>query len=270
MRRPVNERVKSRDTGAQKHLNRVRSKRKPVDTDDEFEEPPKRRRKPRKKDQTKELDAVRRDAIEAMEAFEDIEDGDGPVGPDVEAMVNSTFHKDFDKLRTMLSPDNVELRVDQAAPLLFRAALAMILDLLPIAEHKYRKSRQESAAYALTAMINQARDLTNDVRLSEDTEGRAVVLGQIINMNFVRIAELLLNEKYALQRKLEAVITDATVRRAFKAELDKMVLSYTKGLKDIQGLLTDQSRGYLLGDANYLNPSAPEPAKKRKRKKSGK
>lgn len=49
-----------------------------------------------------------------------------------------------------------------------RQAYATVIGLIPIAEQEYKKHKRESLAYALKALIGEARDLAQDLAASSD------------------------------------------------------------------------------------------------------
>lgn len=186
----------------------------------------------------------------------------------------SKFEEDFQTLREMVSPENDLLRVDQSSALFYRASLAMVLDLLPLAEKNYRESRKESAAYALNALINQGRDLNNDVKMSEDTAGQVLVLQQLVQTNFTRLADLLLKERHAFAMKVESLLKSNSDKKEIKSNFDATIKTFVKGANSLQDLLNLQISGYLHGDPSYLNPMFNSDnnnlSKPKKRKRKGK
>lgn len=233
-------------------------KRQPVDVDEiPFDvDPPKKKKKKR---------GAEDEHLKALESFADRFAGDLEDGEEEES-AESVFTKDYTKIKKLLDPDNPNLRIDQVSIAFFRAALATILDLLPIAERAYRKSQKESAAYALTALINQARDLTSDVKMGDDVEGQAILIKKIVDMSYVGVAEMLLQEKFALQAKLDTLSSSPSVRKAMRQELDDMVRSFIKGMRAHSDLTSTRVKAFLQGDPNYMNPGEPEKVLKKRRK----
>jgi hypothetical protein len=240
----------------------VKKKRDPVDTS-KYDDLPPWEDQPLKKSKIGKERAKNADvATKIKKRLEAISEDDE------EEEDESIFKQDFDKLRASLSPDNGDnLRIDQVSASFFRASLAMIMELMPIAEKAYRKTQKESAAYALTALMNQARDLTNDVRRSEDAEGQALQLKSVVDTTFKSVAQLLLQEKFALQTKVDAITNDPRVRKAIRAEMDATILSFTIGLREHSNLLSARIRSFLLGEANYMKPGEEVIEKKFKKKK---
>jgi hypothetical protein len=264
--RPASTRVVSRSAGKQPR------KLKPLDLPEDDNDFRPRGRKKRSKDQTKESDAKRREAFDDREAFADdllnsVDDEDD------EGKIASVFQTSFASIKKQMEKEG--LAIEDSSTAYYRTCLALIHDLMPLAEKNYRTTGKEGAAYVISTLINQARDLTNDLRLAEDVEGKLVVIRSLVHTSFVRIAELLLREKYAMHNTIDGITSNATIRKAFRKELDSMIMSYGKGLKDFEMLLGKQVGAYLSGDPQYLSAGSDreeteEPKKKRKgRKKSG-
>ncbi len=263
--RPASTRVISRSAGKQP------KKQKPLDLPEDDNDYRPRGRKKRSKEQTKESDAKRREAFDEMESYADdliasAESGD-------EEAVKSVFQKSFADIKKQMEKDGTAIEDTSVA--YYRTCLALIHDLMPLAESNYRKTGKEGAAYVISTLINQARDLTNDLRLAEDVEGKLIVIKSLIHSSFVRIAELLLREKYAMHNTIDGITSNSTIRKAFRTELDSMIKSYAKGLKDFEMLLGKQVAAYLSGDPQYLSAGSERstdedaPKKKKRKRKNG-
>lgn len=271
--RPVSLRTSSRSVGKAASAKKSPKEISLPEDDDDFR--PRSRGKKRSKEQTKERDAKTREKFEGeleemagelLEAME--EEGDSSKSK------ISVFAKDFQKLRKTLSPENTELRIDEAASAGYRALLAMCFDLVGQAEKSYRQTGKEGSMYALQALVNQIRDLNNDVKLSEDIQGRLMTVEQLIRNAFIRMASFVLNEKYSMQRQIDALTTDGRLRKAFRKELDDGIKVIAHGMRDHQKLLNSQLALYLAGDPNYLNPQLgdaeenPDAPKKKKKRRT--
>lgn len=266
--RPANQRSKSRpkrqtnskvvkapELNALKEMDKRLKKKKPtkrVEVDDTAKIKSKKREKSKTK---KDVSGKKREKIQAK--LEELADEVLDLEEDSEEKEEliSSFEQDFSKLREMLSPENEMLRIDQASALFYRASLAMIMDLMPIAEDTYRKSKKESAAYALNALLNQARDLNSDVKMNEDVNGQVLIMNTLIHTNFTRIADLMLRERHSFSTKIDTLISKPAVRKSIKSELDSTIKSFIKGTNSLQKLLTMQIEAYLQGDPNYINPN---------------
>lgn len=263
-------RVKSRPSSTRTVARNAGKQRKvaPIDLPEDEDDYRPRSRKPRSKEQTKESDAKRREAFEEAE-----EQANALLEDDAsEKKVKSVFKRSFQDIKKKLESDG-DIPIEETATAYYRTSLALIQDLMPIAEENYRKTGKEGAAYVINVLINQARDLNNDLKLAEDIEGRLSVIQTLVHSIFVRVAELLLREKYAMHNTIDGVTSNSTLRKALRKELDGMIMSYAKGLSSFENILNMQVRAYLSGDPNYLaagSERTEEPKKKKgRRKKNG-
>ena len=251
----MSERSKSRSSSSQrsKHTSEKRSK---LDLDQfGYEDEPKKVKGKREKSAK-----VNKLAKKVEQSLEDIEDG--------EDIPESVFKKAFAELRKTLGTENTDISVDIASSAFQRSSLLMLTDLVPLAEEAYRKTKKESAAYALTALLNQIREVNNDLRVVEDVESKALNLRKVIDSSFLGVAQLILQEKYELQNKINALTNDSRIRKAVRSEIDSMVNSMAEGLQQHSNLCSDRIRAYLLGQSDYMNPYKEEtPIKKKKRRR---
>lgn len=228
-----------------------KSKREAIDLDqfEDFEAPPKKSKSNKK---------ISKLSEKLKKKLKDAEEGED-VPPAV-------FEKAFKELRKTLETNNADISLDQSTNAFLRSSLLMLTDLIPVAEASYRKTRQQSAAYALSTLVNQVRDINNDLRMVEDVESKALIMKRIVDTTMLGIAQMFLAEKFELQNRLNAYITNSGIRKAVRKDLDQMMRSASQGLQDQSNLLSDRIRAYLLGNPTYMNPNAqPEEPKKKKK-----
>lgn len=191
--------------------------------------------------------------------LKDVEEG--------EEIQPSVFQDAFAELRRTLTTDNEEISLDLSTPAFLRASLLMLTDLIPIAEAAYRKSRQQSAAYALSTLVNQVRDINNDLKVSEDIESKALAMRRMVDSTFVSLAQLIMQEKFAFQERVNNATNDTRMRKVIRSEADTMLKSMGHALTEHSTLLSDRVRAYLMGNPNYMNPSMEEKVGRVKSKK---
>lgn len=206
------------------------------------------------------------DSMEQL-ASEIIENADG------ESEVKSTFSTRFKGIQKRIEKGE-DIPLETVAEQFFKATLDMAIDLLPIAERTYRKTQKEGAMYPLIGLVNKIGELMNDVKMSDDIAGKLVTVRALNHTAFVRVADLLLREKYNLQAAIDGLTTDTTMRKALRRQIDSTIISFGKGMYEHEKLLSQQLTMFLEGDPNYLNPSSgnddldnPEARKKKKKKK---
>lgn len=242
------------------------SSKEPLNLPEDDDDVPVSRKKKKRSSKT----VSNKDAVDGiLDLLEAEKDGGEPSDP----FKFAKSKKDFDKLKDYLAPDNAEFNIDAASNIFLRSSASTIADLIPIAEATYRTTKKEFAAYALSSLVKQLNELIAELRVSGDVEGKLLTITQIIQSSFVRIAELLLREKFNLHKTIESVSNDPVVRKELRRELDVMIQSYGKGLSQQKDLLTQQLTMFISGNPNYMNPFAAseeeEAPKKKKRKKNG-
>lgn len=274
--RPTNARTKSRSSvksapTIKPSVGKKRSAPPELPEDDNDWSP--RRGKRRGGDDGKKKSAKAREKFEKMSIEEIggelagmIEEEDGG-----EKQPPSTFSKHFAAVKSQLDKgEDVPIEVQSEA--FFRATRAMAIDLMPIAEGSYRKTQKEGAMYALVALANKVGELQNDLRMSEDIDGKVATINSLLYSNVVRVANMLVQEKYTLQNSIDGIVRDTAQRKALRKEIDETIMSFIAAMEEHRKLLEMQVRAFLSGEPNYLNPmaAAEEEARKVKKKKGKK
>lgn len=94
--------------------------------------------------------------------------------------------------------------VDRAVGFFQKKMLSAVVNLIPIAEKKYKKYGTQGHAYALNAMISGARELASDLQATADRQKLALTIVQEILMPAFRaIVQSIVDEHYTLKRDLE-------------------------------------------------------------------
>lgn len=223
-------------TGFREGRNNTRSSKKPVQDE-------------KKKSSTKKtLD----EAQEVVEDYMDsalLEEGDPKKK-------SERFAKEFRRLRKQVGADNDHFNPEQVNTEMLRALLAMVVSLIPVAEANYRSSRKESAAYALNALINQAREVSTDLRMAKDYEGQALFIrDNILSPIFRAFTQNLLNEHQHLKNTIDTSISRDKEARKIKAELDDVTRSLGKFLSETITKSFADIDNYLQGNMQNLMPS---------------
>ena len=173
------------------------------------------------------------------------------------------FAKEFRRLRKQVGAGNEHFNAESTSAELLRALLAMVTDLIPVAERSFRSSGKENAAYALNALVNQARELDADLRLRKDFEGQALFIkDNILTPVFKAFVQQMLNEHQMLKSSIDSYVTNSKDRKKLKVNVDDSTRALgtfiqetiTKSFADIDN--------YLQGNMQALMPST---GKKRKR-----
>lgn len=240
--RPHNGKTK---TGFREGRNKVRSSKKPVEPEN-------------KQSRKKTLD----DAQEVVEDYMDsalLEEGDPKKK-------SERFAKEFRRLRKQVGADNEHFNPEQVNNEMLRALLAMVVSLIPVAEANYRSSRKESAAYALNALINQAREVSTDLRMAKDYEGQAsFIRDNILSPIFRAFTQNLLNEHQHLKNTIDTAISREKEARKIKAELDDVTRSLGKFLSETITKSFVDIDNYLQGNMQNLMPTGGNKPKRSKK-----
>lgn len=113
--------------------------------------------------------------------------------------LRSLFGQESVRIQELLLDKHTDNAIDNAN----RALLRATLDLIPIAEGRYRDDSRQSNAYALNTLINQARELIADIQASDD---KSVVTDRIvydiIKPTMMTFAQFLIDGNYQLKREL--------------------------------------------------------------------
>lgn len=117
--------------------------------------------------------------------------------------LNSVFKDEVSTIQRLLEAHNS----DGAITVFQKTALATMIELIPIAEEKYRKFGNERSAYALNSLITQARELVGDIKAEQDQRELALRLSrEIVNPAFIQIMQNMVDNLYQLKRNVESCV----------------------------------------------------------------
>ena len=127
---------------------------------------------------------------------------------------------------------------------ILKYCLNMSMHLLPTAQEIYTRYRSERAMYALNALVNQTRDLMDDIRqLSSNDKTVDHMLNSIMLPNLQLILQHTTNE-FA---ELKTILSDAMPAKKAKmlrATMSKMQKNQAKLLTDIGKMTEEKIREY--------------------------
>ena len=223
--------------------------------------------------------STRKHKQRAKDAFDlikgDLSDEDAELIGDLmqdkeeEGVIESFFQKAFSTLQEDASSPNADFRTDSAAKNMQRAKLALILSLIPVAELTYLKDPKQSSAYALMSFMDQARQLTEDLRTISDADGQSdFITRRIVAPAFLNAGQVLLTEVTAYKGSIDTEVRDPHTSKMLKRALDATAISFAKYLTEMQRSLSAQVAAYLQGDASAFEvPAAFHGTAKVSRKK---
>lgn len=122
---------------------------------------------------------------------------------------------------------------DKAAEHILKSLTSVLVDLLPIAEAKYRKDPRQGSAYALNNLISTTRELAADLQSSTD---KSVVINNII-FNILQpssqtIVTFLIDNNFTMKKELASYIKTEHSREANQV-IDKMSKAYVSFFKAV-------------------------------------
>lgn len=179
-----------------------------------------------------------------------------------DALEANRFEKEFRKLRKKTSASNDNFNAESLNRLMLRAMLTMVLDVIPIAEEAYRKSKKESAAYALNSLLNQARELSLDLKLAKDVSGQAeFIQSKVLTPVFTSFTQLLIQEIFALKNTVDTEAQNK-VGKPIKAQIDKMARSLGKYQTEMIAKIGQDIESFLNGSLR-LDGTTVKPSRKK-------
>ncbi len=128
---------------------------------------------------------------------------------------------------------------EKSMMIIYQALLDMVLNLIPLAESKYREGTAERAAYALNVYINQARELQNDMRALHDFSQTGYRIVEIVAHSFTLIAQNLVGEKGMVSQELMLKLSPVE-RQAVESAINNMVQNQGRYMNETLKSLRDQ------------------------------
>lgn len=173
----------------------------------------------------------------------------------------SRFEKEFQSLRDSAGSGNAQFDSDDLTARSYRAMLSMVLELVPVAEVKYRESRREQDAYALNALINQTVTLSGLLRGFTDQQDKASHIAQrIIAPAMVLLAQQLMVAMTTVQAAIDGAQLKPGQSKGIKDALAGMMRGYAGFLAQQSGVLADSVSSFLTGGS--AQTALPAPGKK--------
>lgn len=115
----------------------------------------------------------------------------------------SIFKGKVSDIQRFIETNDSDNAIDQAQ----RQLLLMLIELIPIAEDKYREFGNERAAYALNSLVSQIRELISDIRSEEDSSQLVQkILNNILHPTFLLLGQNLVDNMYHLRKQIEIYV----------------------------------------------------------------
>lgn len=194
----------------------------------------------------------------------DDERGAGMPGSDgIEGQI-SVFENEMEVVRGLISNESVEYNAELANKMLLRSMLAMTLDIIPIAEKAFRQTTKENAAYAVNALINQAREIATDLKMMGDVENQAKFIREsIIIPMFTAQAQNMLHEMLSLKSVIDTELDKSPkTAKIVKRRVDDTLRTIANFMTQSSDKMTSDIESYLSGDMASIG-TKPKKAKKK-------
>lgn len=184
-----------------------------------------------------------------ISGLEKIIKAEGHTLTDKQKVKLARFQKDFKKLKRQAGVGNNDFKSDALTRSMYRAMMGMGLELVPIAQQKYMDTKSESAMYALMSLINQLKDVSNEIRNMQDLEEQSEhIVKRILMPSFVLATQNLLSTAMALKAELDSAKMGSISRRKIKASIDDMLKGQAQYMNELSRSVNDSTTKYLLGD----------------------
>lgn len=122
---------------------------------------------------------------------------------------------------------------DAAAELIMKSLTSVLVDLLPIAEARYREDPRQGNAYAFNNLVSTARELVTDLQANTD---KSIVVNNIIfnilQPSSTTIVTFLIDTNFSFKKEMAGYVKPEHGKEANDL-IDKMSKSYVAFLKAV-------------------------------------
>ena len=202
----------------------------------------------------------------AKDELAEVLKGAGLVGSDGIDGEISRFQREMGSVRKLISNKNEDdLNTEILNKMMLRSMLAMTLDVIPFAEKAFRNTMKENAAYALIALIKEAKETSTELNLIGNVENQSSFIKEsIITPLFNAMAQHFLQEMLSMKSTIDTELSNKPkTGKRIKRQLDEVMKSIGMFMTQSNDKIAENVHLYLSGQmSDVLNP-AP---KKRKKK----
>lgn len=158
-----------------------------------------------------------------------------------------------------------EASQDAASKKLMLSMLNSVTRLLPIAERKFVETKSEGAGYCYSALMNQAKDLTAQIRSLASHDMQARFIGDnIIGATMVLAVQMLMTSMAPVKSAIDGLKLDPTEAKAMRRRVDDALRDYVGWAQQAQESMADRVHEYLCGgDAPASGGKSKAPKAKR-------
>jgi len=113
------------------------------------------------------------------------------------------------------------------------AVLKRLVGLVEIAEEEYRNRPGQANAVAMTVIINQSRELINDIQAAADKNDLPMrIANDVLNPEFVSLGHTIINQMFYLKKAIDSDVRDERRQIVDEAinETTKEMAKYVEGM----------------------------------------
>lgn len=178
-----------------------------------------------------------------------------------EKMQYEEYKRKFTSLSKRVRSDEEATSTDKIQQSMLQTTLAMILELIPVAEKIYRIKKSENAAYALNALINQSREIVVDLKLAKDVTGQVTYIrNEVLTPVFIAFTQTLIDSVYELNRHIDSNVTKTKEAIRVKEQVTELAKTLGRFQTGMINQVTDNITAYLSG--NLVTTQEPKRVKK--------
>lgn len=125
------------------------------------------------------------------------------------------------RLRKLAKKRNYD---DKDSLIMLGALFGIVMNMIPQAEEQYYKFGNERAAYAFNALVSQAREISNDIRMVSDLTQQADRVFQLFLIGYRKYAEALVDDTYRLKKEIASLIKSKSLRKKVEDAIQQFTL----------------------------------------------
>ena len=155
------------------------------------------------------------------------------------------IQKGFNEISKSFATDNPHFNIDASAMALYRSATEALINSIGLAYQKYRVNPTQSYAYALTALITQAREMIEAIHsLKTNDQLIEYLMRNIIKPVMTDLATDMSDEFFKVKRNA-IYITSPEERKELQANIDETLMVCGRKFQDAFNKLVKDISEYL-------------------------
>lgn len=189
---------------------------------------------------------------------------DSTFAPNILDEEVSRFQKELKTVRKHISnTSEIELNTEKLNKMMLRSMLTMILDVIPLAEKAFRASAKENAAYALIALVKEAKEIHSELNMIGNVENQSeFIRNSIITPLFNSMAQLFIHEMLSLKASIDTEVGNPKAGKKVKKHVDEVMKSIGLFMTQSNEKISENIHSYLSGNMSEFSDTP----KKKKRK----